>query len=102
MKPSEITKIIERELDGNWSPEQNPHGVDLKKCLLMPPLKQVFKDSFQDNKDVKMWLVLEEDPEGKNGYKIIFEEETRKFGLATKNRIFIGFYGDLLTTLACM
>jgi hypothetical protein len=98
MKSEEITKLIEEEIKGNW-PQPNPHDVDLKKSLVVPPVKQVFKDSFNDNKEIDMWLVLEEDPDEKNGYKIVFDEKEKQFGLATSNGVFIGFYGTFLATL---
>jgi len=100
MKQSEISKIIEQEINGNWS-LSNLHGVDLRKCLV-EPVKQVFVDSFNEGKIIQLWLVLEEVPEDKSGYKIIFDEGTRMFGLATSNGVLIGFHGTFIKTLESM
>ena len=47
--------------------------------------------------------MLEEDPVARNGYKIVYDESRDEFGLAMQddrgNDIFLGFYGDFLTTL---
>lgn len=105
MKPSEIIKIIEKEIEGNWS-IPNPHHIDLRKCLVVPPVKQVYDDSFNEGKTIQLWLVLEEVPEDKSGYKIVFDEKTKMFGLATPGFHgldgFIGFYGTFLKTLMSM
>ena len=103
LSPSEVTEIIEREMAGNWS-LSNAHGVDLKKCLV-PPAKRVYNDSFDEGKTLELWLVLEEDPVAGSGYKIVFDEETRKFGLAVSavdRDLFLGFYGSFLETLEGM
>jgi len=50
--------------------------------------------------------VLEEDPVARNGYKIVYDESRDEFGLAMRDSrgkdIFVGFYGDFLTTLDAM
>lgn len=105
MKPLEISKIIEQEIGGNWS-IPNPHHIDLRKCLVVPPVKQVYDDSFNEGKTINLWLILEETPGDKSGYKIVFDEKTRMFGLATSgfhdHDGFIGFYGTFLETLMSM
>ena len=105
MKASEVSEIVEREIDGNWS-VTNAHGVDLKRCLVVPPMKRVYEDSFKEGETIELWLVLEEIPESKSGYKVIFDEESGMFGLATSGRrandVFIGFYGTFLETLEGM
>ncbi|HYX71806.1 MAG TPA: hypothetical protein VE732_03480 [Nitrososphaera sp.] len=104
MESSEISEIIEREINDNWS-LSNAHGVELKRCLV-PPTKLVYQDSFKEGETIELWLVLEEIPEDKSGYKIIFDEESRMFGLATGGAhghdVFIGFYGTFLETLEGM
>ncbi len=37
-------------------------------------------DEYQE---IELWLVLEEDPDTRNGYKIIHDEKEKMFGLAT-------------------
>jgi hypothetical protein len=105
MKAFEVSEIIEREVAGNWS-LSNAHGVDLKRCLIVPPVKRVYEDSFKEGETLELWLVLEEIPESNSGYKIVFDEASGMFGLAISgthnNDVFIGFYGTFLETLEGM
>jgi hypothetical protein len=106
MKASEVLEIVEREIGGNWS-TSNAHGVDLKRCLLTSPVKMAFEVGPSHGKTKELWLVLEEAPETKSGYKIVFDEERRSFGLAitdarTKGNVFLGYYGSFLSTLEGM
>ena len=103
MNPAEIIGIIEREVAGDWS-RSNAHGVDLKKCLI-PPVKRMYEDSFKTGEMIELWLVLEEIPADRSGYKIVFDEQTRRFGLATagtERDVFLGYYGSFLNTLEGM
>lgn len=104
MNASEISEIIECEIDGNWS-LSNAHGIDLKRCLTIPT-KRVYEDSFDQNESLELWLVLEETPEDQSGYKIVFDESSRMFGLAVKGfknkDVFLGYYGSFLETLEGM
>ena len=77
MKPKEISNIIEREINGDWS-ISNAHNCDLKKCLVRPKRRKLY--SAGESKE--FWIVLEEEPETLEGYKVFFAEETKKFGLA--------------------
>lgn len=101
---AEISEIIENEIAGDWA-ISNAHGVDLKACLADPPEKQVFVDA-SDNSQVDLWLVLEEDPETRSGYKIVFDESTNDFGLATPSwegpNMYLGSYGTFLDALESM
>lgn len=105
MKASEVSAIIEQEIDGNWS-RSNAHGVDLKRCLIVPPVKRIYEDSFKEGETLALWLVLEEIPESSTGYKIVFDEASGMFGLAISgahnNDVLIGFYGTFLETLEGM
>ena len=104
MLASEISKLIEEEIDGNWD-ILNPHGVDLGRCLV-PPTKKAYK-SATDGVIEELWLVLEEYPENQSGYKIVFDEKSEEFGLATGDffggpDVFLGIYGTFLETLSAM
>jgi hypothetical protein len=105
MEAAEITEIIEAEINGN-SGISSVHGVDLKKCLVTP-VKAIYEDGVRDIKLVEVWLVLEEDPEMHSGYEIVFDENKRRFGLATieagsRKKIFLGIHGSFLETLESM
>ncbi len=107
MTPDEVKAIVQDEiLKASHSGDliANPHGVDLKRCLLATPERRTYVDNDQP---VDMWLVLEEDPDSHAGYEIVFDETSQTFGLATpgfdKIRfVFIGYYGSFLDTLKGM
>lgn len=104
MKASEVSKLIEREINGDWS-LSNAHGVNLRRCLVIPTI-QIYENSFRDGETLELWLVLEETPGDESGYKIVFDEKSGAFGLATKGfrrrDVFLGFYGTFLDTLEGM
>jgi len=77
MTPKEISKLIEKEINGDWS-ISNAHGCDLKKCLIRPKKRNL----HSSDKIKEFWVVLEEDPETLEGFKVFFDEASRKFGLA--------------------
>jgi len=99
-----VANIIQAELDQKGS-ALNWHGVSLDRCLLDPVLRQ-FEDSFNDGEVLKMWLVLEENPETLDGYKIVYDPEENEFGLALSGKgalpVFIGYYGSFVDTLEGM
>lgn len=77
MTRKEITQIIEREINGDWS-ISNAHGCDLQKCLIRPKKRKlIYGSQIKD-----YWIVLEENIETLEGWKVFFDEETKKFGLA--------------------
>ena len=77
----------------------------MKRCLVTS-IKQIYEDSFNQNETLELWLVLEEIPEDKTGYKVVFDEKSCIFGLATSGfhelDVFLGFYGTFLNTLEGM
>ena len=105
MEASDVSQILENEIAGDWS-VSNAHGVDLERCLVAP-VRCDYADPIVDGRSLSMWLVLEEVPEDHSGFKIVFDEATRQFGLATadakQNRdVFLGFYGTFLEALKSM
>lgn len=104
MDATEISRLIQREIE-DASFISNAHGVDLRRCLVTPT-KGVYEDCSGSG-TIELWLVLEEVPEDQSGYKIVFDERTRSFGLATRNFPgrpdgLVGFYGSFLETLEAM
>lgn len=100
-----IRELIEREVTGDWS-ITNGHGCDLRRCLV-PPVLRDYDDHGGGRPPVepcpvlRMWLVLEEMPEDRSGYKVVYGEEAGMFGLALPGEIrdaFIGYYGSFLDT----
>ena len=57
---------------------------------------------------IEVWLVLEEKPISRDGYQIIFNEKSGKFGLASPDfspdsyPCLCGWYGDFMTTMKSM
>jgi hypothetical protein len=77
MKPKEISQIIEKEINGDWS-ISNMHNCDLRKCLVRPKKRKL----LYGNDLKECWIVLEEDPIDFEESKVFFDEENMKFGLA--------------------
>jgi hypothetical protein len=106
MHASEVRQQLDAEIAGDWS-RTNAHGVDLKKCLV-EPRKVNCRNTFpllRGGQPLPLWIVLEEKPDEKEGYLIVFDEETRKFGLADwdgDTPVFWGFHGSFLATLEGM
>jgi len=115
----EVWQKVEGEIAGNWYP-YNHHGIVLSKCLIGRPQLREYKvldwppKKLADGRTefrysvVKLWLVLEEKPDTKDGYKIVYDEKADMFGLALAStspvpgEIFIGCYGSFLETLEAM
>ena len=94
-----VARLVEAEIGGDWS-RTNLHGCDLRRCLVMPRLV-TFADSVREEL-TDLWLVLEEDPDARDGYKIVYDPDEEAFGLAygsyDTGPDFIALYGDFLTT----
>ena len=106
MTSKEVQQLVEQQIDGRWD-LRNDHDCDLRNCLVIPEKKQ-FLDPDNEYQQIELWLVLEGDPETRNGYKIIYDEREGMFGLATpgtkedRRPIFIGYYGDFLDAYMSM
>jgi hypothetical protein len=112
MTATEVSKIIADEIASvgeKWfgRPENNPHGLDLGRCLV-EPRRVVCRNTFpqfRDGKPFPAWVVLEEQSDCDDCYRIIFDEELRKFGLAGGIRLmpsFLGWHGTFLNTVRGM
>lgn len=80
MKPKEISQMIEKEINNDWS-ISNAHGCKLKKCLIRPKRRTL--NFFIEIRDA--WIVLEEDPINLDKFMIYFDDKTNKFGLAERS-----------------
>jgi hypothetical protein len=107
----QIKALVKEHIAGRWD-ESNHHGVDLRTCLVPPVkipviLRGVVKGKIKDE-IMQVWLVLEENPKTKDGYKIVFDEGRSLFGLASEgfptdqHLVLTGFYGDFWTTFRGM
>jgi len=104
MTPQEVRSRVEEEIGENWA-LSNAHGIELSRCLVTPQ-KGRYRDSFHEGQTIELWLVLEEDPVARKGYKIVYDEDADKFGLAVADDrsagVFLGLYGSFLETLSGM
>ena len=100
-----VRELVEQEIAGEWS-LTNLHGCDLRRCLVSPKLRE-YDDSgggrplVDPPPVIRLWLVLEETPEDRDGYKIVYGGEAGMFGLAVSGSprdVFIGYYGSFRET----
>lgn len=101
MTPAQVRQTVLNEIAGDWD-RSNAHGVDLRKCVVDPPRRRIYADSFNADSPIELWLVLEEDPDNRGGYEIVFDELRGQFGLATTTKdvpVFLGWYGTFIDTL---
>ncbi|HVV99488.1 MAG TPA: hypothetical protein VHB77_04070, partial [Planctomycetaceae bacterium] len=83
MNSEDVSRLIEHQI-GDLGSLPNSHGVELHRCLTNPTLiqvthRRVLNGKTKDSTEI-VWLVLEERPDEKDGYKIIFNEKMRSFG----------------------
>ena len=104
MTANQIKALIKSEIGNNLS-LINPHGVDLRRCLVEPTL-ETFEDSREPGKTLQLYVVLKEFPDSDRGYQIVCDVDTSAFGLSIRgkglHREFLGFYGSFLDTLQGM
>src|SRR5271166_5656850 len=111
MTSDDVRKRVEAEIGGGSS-ESSLHGIDLRQCLVRPTLTKVIHQRVKDGRiheEVsEVWLVLEETRGKRDGYKVVFDENSGKFGLATPgfasdpHLCLFGWYGDFMTTIKAM
>ena len=109
MTATDVSGLIAKEIAAvgpDWFEDarNNPHGLDLSRCLVTPT-RVTCTDGFHRENRFDAWLVLEERPDSEDGYRIIFDEQTGNFGLTCGPRrdlVFIGFSGSFLNTVQGM
>jgi hypothetical protein len=98
MSAQEVSKIIADEIGDDWK-HSNWHGCDLRTCLVVPE-RRLYSDFRDESRTHEMWLVLEEHPDTHTGYRIVFDEKTRQFGLAIEGKdgrdVWLGYYGSFI------
>jgi hypothetical protein len=95
MSSDEVVRLIEMEVAGDWG-RQNAHSCTVRRCLVEPQ-QLAFADPLNSD-TVDLWLVLEEDPEACDGYKVVYDDVNASYGLAitdsSGNHVFLGLYGS--------
>jgi hypothetical protein len=103
MTSEDVRQFVLREVAGDWT-RTNAHGCDLRRCLVTPALHE-YEDASDPPRTLSLWLVLEEIPEDRSGYKIVYDERAGMFGLVTPGSdkdVLLGYYGSFLDTYAGM
>jgi len=103
MTSEEISQLIDSDIASNRE-TLSWFGRPLAECRLTPILLE-FTDSFNNDDPIMLWLVFEEDPISKQGYKIVYSEDANEFGLAVQGEkagVLIGIYGSFVDTLNAM
>ena len=103
MTASEVKALVETQIGDDWD-ETNHHGVNLREALVAPQrckfIHRFVRDGSVSDTIVDAWLVLEEEPSTRDGYKIIYDEQAKSFGLASPgferdpHPCVVGLYGD--------
>ncbi len=87
---------VEVEIAGDWT-RTNGHGCDLSRCLV-DPVKLSFEDAVDPSATIDLWLVFEDEPDTRDGYKIVCDDQGGMFGLACRffsgRDGYLGAYGD--------
>lgn len=108
MNSHEVSALIRAEIEacGALGPS---HDLDLDSSLVTPrraSVRNTFPHPNSPNpKYLDLWIVLEENPGSTEGYLIVFEEENRRFGLASASGtqpIFLGWHGGFVDALQGM
>jgi len=103
MTPEAISALIDQDISSHRE-ELSWFGSQLDVCRQIPKLLE-FTDSSNNDEPVMLWLVFEEDPITRLGYKVVYSEEDQVFGLAvhgSRNGILIGLHGSFVETLRAM
>jgi hypothetical protein len=103
MTSDEVRALIDGEVGGDWQ-RRHSHGIDLNRCLVTP-VQREFNDIGSPPTVDRLWLVLEERPEDGSGYKIVYCDELKMFGLAVPGSprpTAISFYRSFLEAFDAM
>jgi hypothetical protein len=91
----EVSSLVDAELAG--MKQAIPRPVD----ILTLPQRAIFV-SDADKSEWNLWLVLDSRSGAHGGYKIVFDDQSKQFGLATAQNIFVGFWGSFAQTLEAL
>jgi len=111
MTASDVRVLVEDQIGERWD-ESNPRDINLRHSLV-PPQRMKFTHWFVGDagvayRNIDAWLVLEERRKKSDGYKVIYDEQTGKFGLALRgwhNDPYLSvdtFFGDFWSAFNAM
>jgi hypothetical protein len=97
----EISGLIKDEMEK--MPEQLTSWL---KTHLIEPRKVTLFTDFSFNRTAEYWLVTDHTGTGDSGYRVIYSESDKMFGLETTTQegqsVMMGLYGDFATTVESM
>lgn len=102
-KGPEIDAFVRQQIGDRWG-ETNLHHVDLRRSIV-PARLQTCVAGWDPELRFDVWIVLEEHPGSRDGYKIAYDPEKQSFGLMTSNGptpCFLGYYGEFFDAFASM
>lgn len=84
----------------------NWHGVSASNIHehLIEPVKETYMNEVDARpRELELWTVLHEDPQGRSGLRIVFGPDKGWFGLAQTMKhgkpLFMGYFGTFIETL---
>ena len=102
MTSNEVKAMVDKSLS-KYMGYKNDYGCIVSKCLITPE-KLLFVDV--DNSEVELWDILEEDPEKRDGYMVVYDEKEKLYGIAIhsvlKELIALEFYKSFLEAFESM
>ncbi len=103
MTSEQVRALVEQAIGGQWD-RTNLHRVDLRRALVQP---ERLNFAWADGSPApSLWLVLRECPAAGNGFAVVFDEESRRFGLAQFADGYapccFGLQGDFFAALEAM
>ena len=111
MTGKEVADIVRAQIGDKWEGPHS-HGIDLSRCLVPPTeisiIARTARKGRVSDEVLRVWLVLEERIVERDGYKIVFNETMRSFGLVSSgyasdsNPILCGWYGGFMSALEGM
>ena len=111
MTKEKILETVKAAIADRWE-ERNHHGINPRETLVEPKkivlIFRKVKDGQVIDSHLAAWLILEERPLEKNGYKIVASEDGLMFGLASagfktdRYPILVGWYGSFWSAFHSM
>ena len=88
----EVMVLINRQIG-----EPPPQSIQ----LLVPPLRRDFKGD-SGAADRSLWAIAKSVAGSTHGVQIVYDEQTKQFGLATEKDVFLGYWGSWSQTIAAL
>ena len=111
MNAAEVQNEIERQVGGDAA-LRNSHGINISRSLVKPEPVTIIDRNVKNgrivDRSVSTWLVLVEDLEDPESYRIVYDANDGLFGLASrglkgdKHLVVSGWYRDFMSAFLGM